>query len=260
MGHAHQVEGLGHHEVDEVVRRARQVVEARHRRQHDRAGAGDRRHVLDVDQAERRLARHQHQPPALLQHHVGAPVDEVAGRAVGDRRERRAGARRDQRGRRQRRPGGEGRRQVVEPEHGHRAGLGAEALDERGDHQARIVGRAPAGLEDLVADDVGAGVAHAQPHVAPGGRQGPQSPPGVHGAARSRDPEEDPHHPSDGSGVPAPRTRPAERGGRPAGRCKPYLYVVPRPESRVPICLYCSGVKPVKFGITLPGGSLRNPS
>ena len=140
-----------------------QVVEARHRRHHHRARPRDGGHVLDVDQAERRLAGHQHQPAALLQHHVGAAVDEVARRAVRDRTPRvepeqgaisAAGASDE--------PEANGAVRSLSPSTRHRPAAGGEALDEGRHDQGRVVGRPRPGLEDLVADDVGAGVAHAE--------------------------------------------------------------------------------------------------
>ena len=74
------------------VDRADAVVPAGRRRQHDGAGFGDAAHVVDVGERQRRFARHEDQLAAFLQMHFGGPLDEVAGRAGGHGAERRAAA------------------------------------------------------------------------------------------------------------------------------------------------------------------------
>src|SRR6185295_3859476 len=58
-------------------------VEGGHRRQEDRAGVDQAPHVLDVDEAVRRLAEPEDERPALLQGHGAGAVDQSAGGACG---------------------------------------------------------------------------------------------------------------------------------------------------------------------------------
>ena len=83
--HAEVIEHARDDEVHEIVDRRRPVIEARRRRHHDRAGARHAQHVLEMDRAERRLARHEHQRAPLLERDVGRALDERARRARGDR-------------------------------------------------------------------------------------------------------------------------------------------------------------------------------
>jgi len=85
---AEVVEHARDDEVDEVVDARRASVEAGHRRQDRRAGAGELQHVLEVDRGERRLARDQHERPPLLERDVGRALDQVVGEPVRDRAER----------------------------------------------------------------------------------------------------------------------------------------------------------------------------
>ena len=63
----------------------RLVVEGRHRRQDRHAHARQLEHVLEMDLRQRRLARHQHQLAALLEHHVGGALHQAVTEALGDR-------------------------------------------------------------------------------------------------------------------------------------------------------------------------------
>ena len=232
MGHAQVVEGLGHHEVDEVVRscaagcRSRASPAARSRPARvtaamfsmwirlsgvSRGISTSRRRSFSITSAQRWMRLRA--VPWAIAASVAPEHGAISAAGASDDPEAKGAVR------------SLSPSTVTEPDSAPKRSTKV-AITRPGSSG----GRRP-GLEDLVADDVGAGVAHAQPHVAPRGRQGPQSPPGVHGAARSRDPEEDPHHPSDGSGVPAPRTRPAERGGRPAGRASPTCTWFPGPRA-----------------------------
>lgn len=47
--------------VDDVIDAGGMVIEGGHGRQHQHAGAGQGQHVFQVNYAERRFARHQHQ-------------------------------------------------------------------------------------------------------------------------------------------------------------------------------------------------------
>ena len=78
--------------VDQVLDRRRPVVEARRRRQDRRARLGHGDHVAQVDQAERGLAWHEHERPALLQRDAGGAREQVVLQPVGDRGERPHGA------------------------------------------------------------------------------------------------------------------------------------------------------------------------
>ena len=62
------------------------LIKARQRRENNPAHLRHRRHVAQVRQVERRFAHHQHQPAALLEHHVGRARDQVVRQAVGHRR------------------------------------------------------------------------------------------------------------------------------------------------------------------------------
>ena len=90
---AELVEHLPRRLVDEVVDRRRSVVEARRRRQDRRARLGHGDHVAQVDQAERGLAWHEHERPALLQRDAGGAREQVVLQPVGDRGECPHGAR-----------------------------------------------------------------------------------------------------------------------------------------------------------------------
>ena len=74
--------------VDDVLHRLRPQVEGGHGRADDAAHLGHGRHVAQVDQVQRRLAHHQHQPAPLLEHDVGRARDQVVAQAAGDRRQR----------------------------------------------------------------------------------------------------------------------------------------------------------------------------
>ena len=83
-GNVELVEHARHDVIDDVVDRLRMIVEGRHRR-HDRgAHARELEHVLQMHLGQRRLAHHQDQAPALLEHDVGGAVHEVLAVAVGD--------------------------------------------------------------------------------------------------------------------------------------------------------------------------------
>src|SRR5215208_1614524 len=88
------VEAAPDDEVHKVVNRARAVVEARRKKEHDRARLPNAQHVLEVDRRERRLARAEHELAALLESDACRPLDQVRHRPGGDRAERahRAGA------------------------------------------------------------------------------------------------------------------------------------------------------------------------
>src|SRR5919198_6177205 len=71
------VERTGDDEVDEIVDALRPVVEARREEEHRRSRLLDREHVAQMDERERRLARHQDELPLLLQSDGGGSVNEV---------------------------------------------------------------------------------------------------------------------------------------------------------------------------------------
>lgn len=52
-------------------------IKRRHGRENHRAHFPHRQQVLEVDIAQRCLARHQHQRPALLQRHIGGARDQI---------------------------------------------------------------------------------------------------------------------------------------------------------------------------------------
>src|SRR5215213_4072002 len=85
---AELVEGTRDDEVDEVVDRARLVVEARREEQDHGARLPQPEHVLEVDRRERRLARHEDELTALLDRDGNRAVNEVVHRARSDRSER----------------------------------------------------------------------------------------------------------------------------------------------------------------------------
>src|SRR2546425_1235458 len=60
-----------HHEVHEIAHLLGLVIEARGGGEHDRTRLRDEGEVAQVDERQRRFARHEDQPAALLQHHVG---------------------------------------------------------------------------------------------------------------------------------------------------------------------------------------------
>ena len=242
---AELVERLGDHEVDHVVDRARQVVEApappAAPRRPARVTAAmfsmwtrlsgvsrvistSRRRSFSITSAQRWM-RLRAAPVAI------APRVEPEQGAISA-----AGARDE--------PEAKGAVRSFSPSTVTAPGRDGEALDEGRDGEGRVVGRPRAGLEDLVADDVRAGVAHAEAHLAAGAGQGPQGRARVEGTARSGDSEEDPLHDPDGS----------------CGAGPLLVYSVPSPLRNVPSCWYCSGVNPVKAGMMLPGGSFRKPS
>src|SRR5690606_25000494 len=104
--HREVCEDAANHEVHEVLNAPGLVIEARRRRQDQRAGAGQAEHVLQVDRRVRRLARYEHERAAFLQRHIrgslnerprgplgnagegtrGAGADDHAGRGRGSRR------------------------------------------------------------------------------------------------------------------------------------------------------------------------------
>ena len=71
------------------------MIPARHGRQNDRPGPGDRQHVFEVNETQRRLARNQDQLPPFLEMHVGRACDQIGGDPAGDRPERAHAARDD---------------------------------------------------------------------------------------------------------------------------------------------------------------------
>ena len=77
----------------DVIDRLRLGIEMRHGRRDDGAHPREREHRLEVALVQRRLARDQHQPPPLLQHHVGRAREKVIAEAVGNRGQRAHGAR-----------------------------------------------------------------------------------------------------------------------------------------------------------------------
>ena len=98
-------------------------------------------HVVEVNRRQRRLARHQHQRAALLQHDVGGALDQVVGQAVRDRGQRAHAARAHGH-----RIGGIGAgsdrcQPVLAREHGELAVARAEALAEQARGLARLRGK-----------------------------------------------------------------------------------------------------------------------
>ena len=90
-----EVEHLAGDEVDDVVERVRLGVERGHCRQYQRTGLAQLQQRLEVDDRERRLARHEHEPAVLLERHAGGAVDQVRRPRGGDRARRGHRARAD---------------------------------------------------------------------------------------------------------------------------------------------------------------------
>ncbi len=80
--------------VDQVVDRARIIVERRRRRRDDRPHSAQSQHVLEMDVAQRRFARQQDKAAPFLKRHVRGACDEPVGEAEANRRHLHA-ARRD---------------------------------------------------------------------------------------------------------------------------------------------------------------------
>ena len=98
---AELVEAAPDDEVDEIVDASRRRGRSPARRRgSSRPACRSVQHVLQVDRRERRLARHEHELPALLERDRRGPVDQVRHRARGDRAERAHRARADRRSRR----------------------------------------------------------------------------------------------------------------------------------------------------------------
>ena len=64
-------------EVNDVAQSLRLMIKARHCRKHSGSGLSHRRHVAELDHAERCFPRHQQQRSSLFQMHVGRTVDEI---------------------------------------------------------------------------------------------------------------------------------------------------------------------------------------
>jgi len=150
--------------IDCVLQRLRPRVEAGHRRQHDRAGLGELEQPAQVDPRERRLARHDHERPPLLERHVADAVDERARGAEGDMRHRRHRARADHGGVGEAAAAGRRRREVVGGVH-----LGGHAgpLEESGGHGVAALRR----QLQLVLEHKHAAVGHAELQLASRRRQ-----------------------------------------------------------------------------------------
>ena len=73
-----------HHLVHQIGQGAGFRIKSRHRRQDDGAHFRQRHEAAQVTQMPRRLAHHQDQRPALLQHHIGGAGQAVGGHAGGD--------------------------------------------------------------------------------------------------------------------------------------------------------------------------------
>ena len=64
------------HEINKVLHRLRLVVEAWRRWKNHRSRARQPQHVLQMNRAEWRFSRHEHQRPTLLEHHVRRTLDQ----------------------------------------------------------------------------------------------------------------------------------------------------------------------------------------
>ena len=62
----------------------RLVVKGRHSRDDTAAGLGKLEHVFEMDRRKWRFAGHNQKRSALLEHHIGAPFDQIAGNSTGD--------------------------------------------------------------------------------------------------------------------------------------------------------------------------------
>src|SRR5437867_570464 len=71
------IEAAGDDEVDEVLDRLGPVIEAGRGEEDHGAGLLQRGEAVQVDRRQRRLARHEHELPALLQRDRGGAVDQV---------------------------------------------------------------------------------------------------------------------------------------------------------------------------------------
>src|SRR5262249_55891107 len=172
------IEDAPDHAVDELLDRPRLPVERGHRREDRGPGLRERRQILEVNHAQRRLARDQQQPPPLLEHHVRSAREERVADPVRDPRRGPHRARDD----------------------GHRLPARAPAGERRA-----VVARLPDREPDLLAEIAAAlelphlwrrrRDADADLHIAPHPRaiaQIPQEALRVRGAARPGDPDDDP--------------------------------------------------------------------
>ena len=88
VGEAHALEHAGDRVSDDVVDGLRLLVESGHRREHDPAHLGERQHLAEVPDVQRRLPHEREQRPALLERHVPGPGDQGVGVAARERGER----------------------------------------------------------------------------------------------------------------------------------------------------------------------------
>src|ERR1035437_681535 len=85
---AEMIEHARDDEIDQLGDAGGTVIEPGRRRQHDRPRPSEAQHVLEVNRAERRFARHEHQRPALLERYVRGALHQRPRRSRRDRRER----------------------------------------------------------------------------------------------------------------------------------------------------------------------------
>ena len=84
LRHAKVIQDPGHHRVHDLLDRARPRVEGRIGRNERRAGQQQQLEIPDMHQAHRRFARHEDEPPALLQHHIRRPQQDILAQPVGN--------------------------------------------------------------------------------------------------------------------------------------------------------------------------------
>src|SRR3990172_4089696 len=88
MFHPQMIEHPRYHEIYQLGDGPGPVIEPRRRGEHHRPRARDAQHFLEMERVERRVARHQHERPPLLERHVGRALHERARRPRRDGGER----------------------------------------------------------------------------------------------------------------------------------------------------------------------------
>ena len=177
-----------HDEVDEVVDRLGAVVEAGGEKQHGRPRLLDRKHVPQMDEGQRRLARHEDELPLLLEGHRGGAMNEIRHGARGDRPERAHRARADHVRVDLRRPARVGRLPVVRLVDGDVAAL--RVLEHSGE---RLVARQPWVAVELGRQHLDPGARRADAELDVRGSQCLNEASRVRGARGARYAEEDAH-------------------------------------------------------------------
>jgi anthranilate/para-aminobenzoate synthase component I len=79
-----QIQHASNRVVNHLTNTLRALVQSRKRREDNATHFGDCGHIAQMSKIKRRLAHHQYQSPALLEHHIGGPADQVGAGAAGD--------------------------------------------------------------------------------------------------------------------------------------------------------------------------------